>query len=65
VQEAARVDTVVAQKLKFFNGILSVSCKFICNSSSAETTQTEFMPHMLELNLTPTQAVNTVYKGTI
>jgi len=43
---------MVAQKLKFFHGILSVSCKFVCNSSSAETTETEFLPHMLELNKT-------------
>jgi hypothetical protein len=65
VQVAARVDIVVAQKLKFFHGILSVSCKFICNSSSAETTETEFLLNMLELNKTPTEAVNPVYKGSL
>jgi hypothetical protein len=54
VQVAARVDTAVAQKLKFFHGILSMSCKFVCNSSSAETTETEFLPLMFELNKTPT-----------
>jgi hypothetical protein len=49
------------QKLKFFHEILSVIiCKFVCNSSSAETTETEFSFHVLELNKTPTQAVNTL-----